>query len=216
MILNIYKPIDGASEKWLERLNAMAESDKFLAGLGIRCREFKLDPIYPAVKDYSRAYYLMVSQDMWDQTQPTDEKYFVGVVEDSVNQFKYFEQDEQTRRFEIYSSSLTDFSTYIHDRTATAFKNNSIYDYVPDNFDGAPPARYLSDDVYGVFVNEIFSYILRMVLGSYFGGLDKWPVANHLLNCFETGGVPCGWIGPEFEEGGDPQKCMQVLHFGLR
>jgi hypothetical protein len=214
MISKLYKPIDEASEQSLERLNALAESDRFLAGLGFRCHEYKIDSAYPVVRDYSRAYYLMVSQEMWDQTEPADEKYFVGVVEDSVDQFRDFDNTEQTRRSQYCAEHMDDFGAYMRNRTAMAFKENKIFEYVPDGHSGDPPAGFLDEDSYSIFVNEIDAYFLRMILGSYFGGLEKWPVASHLLQCFESGGMPCGWVGPEFEDGGDPQACMQVLHFG--
>ena len=214
MISTIYRAIDDESEKSLSRLNMVAESKIFLAGLGVRCQKYKIGSAYPVVKDYSRAYYLMVSQDMWDQPQPTDEKYFVGIVEDSVDQFKHYERDEQMRRFDAYSRHMDDFGDYMRNRIALVFKTNMIYEYLPDGNDALAPATYLNYEIYSVFVNEIYAYFLRMILGSYFGGLEKWPVANHLLSCFETGGLPCGWIGPEIDDGGAPQECMQVLHFG--
>lgn len=71
-----------------------------------------------------------------------------------------------------------------------------------------------STSVSNLRFRDIDAYFLRMILGSYLGGLDAWPVANQLLKCFETGGLPCGWIGPEFKDGGHPHQCMQVLHFG--
>ena len=214
MITTLYKPIDDESEKSLERINTIAESDQFLVGLGFRCREYKVDPAFPVIKDYSRAYYLMVSQEMWDKPQPTDEKYFVGVVEDSVDRYKHFEIDERNRRTSYYTDQSNQFGVYMRDRTATVFKENRIVEYVLENYDGNFPSTDIENDIYIDLANEIDAYFRRMILGSYFGGLETWPVANHLLSCFETGGLPCGWIGPEFESGGVPQECMQVMHFG--
>lgn len=84
-----------------------------------------------------------------------------------------------------------------------------------DNYKAEFPSTFLEQDIYSDLVNEIDAYLLRMILGSYLGGLEKWPIANHLLSCFESGGLPCGWIGPGFKDGGVPQECMQVLHFGV-
>jgi len=214
MISTLYKYIDEPSEKSLYRLNALAESEKFLAGLGFRCLDFKIDPAYPVVKDISKAYYLMVSQEMWDRPQPTDEKYFVGVVEDSVERYKHYDNEERKRRTSCYSNHIDGFGVYIRARIATAFKKNKILEYALDERVGKLPAKDIEGYVFGQITNEIDAYFLKMILGSYLGGLERWPVTNHLLECFETGGIPCGWIGPNFEDGGVPKECMQVLHFG--
>jgi len=214
MISTLYQPIDEASEKSLTRLNTIAESDGFLAGLGHRSKEFEIAPGFPVVTDVSRAYYLMVSQQMWDKTQPSDEKYFVGVVEDSVSRYKLYDSQERQRRLTYYKDNLDDFGVYIRERIANAFEQNKISDYVLDGRVGDLPVKDIEEYVLSDMANEIDAYFLRMILGSYLGGLDEWPVASHLLNCFETGGLPCGWIGPEFKDGGVPHECMQVLHFG--
>lgn len=214
MISTLYKPVDDASAISLERLNAVAESDLFLAGLGIRSQEYPVDSAFPVVNEISRAYYLMVSQEMWDKPQPTDEKYFVGVVEDAVNRFKNYDSEEEQRRTKSYSDNMDKFGAYMRERVATVLEDNKIKGYVLDGRIGDLSAKDVEEYVLDDLVNEIDAYFLRMILGSYLGGLESWPVANQLLKCFETGGLPCGWIGPEFEGGGNPQECMQVLHFG--
>lgn len=156
----------------------------------------------------------MVSQEMWDKPQPTDEKYFVDVVEDSVSRYRNYESDEEQRRTKSYSDHIDKFGIYMRERVATVFKEYKIKEYVLDGHIGNLPAKDVEDYVLDDLVNEIDAYFLRMILGSYLGGLDAWPVANQLLKCFETGGLPCGWIGPEFKDGGHPHECMQVLHFG--
>ena len=102
----------------------------------------------------------------------------------------------------------------MRNRLATVFSLNKIPVYMLEGYVGELPDNDVEDYLLGQFANQIDIYFLRMILGSFLGGLENWPDANHLLACFETGGLPCGWIGPEFEKGGDPQKCMQVLHFG--
>ncbi len=175
MIATLYKPIDESSEKSLVRLNTIAESEIFLAGLGYRCQDFKIDPAYPVVKDISRAYYLMVSQEMWDQPQPTDEKYFVGVVEDSVDRFKRYDSKERMRRTNEYSNQIDEFGAYIRDRVATVFNKNQILEYALDGRIGDLPTEDIDDYVFGDIVNEIDAYFLRMILGSYLGGLEESP-----------------------------------------
>jgi len=44
--------------------------------------------------------------------------------------------------------------------------------------------------------------------------LQKWPVSEYLLQCYLIGGFPTGWVGPRPIDGGESDKCMQVLHFG--
>ena len=55
---------------------------------------------------------------------------------------------------------------------------------------------------------NVFDILIR---ASFFGGLKKWPVSEHLLECFSTGGFPIGWVG---RKNGKSEKCMQLLHLG--
>ena len=47
------------------------------------------------------------------------------------------------------------------------------------------------------------------------GGMNRSPIFTRMLEAFETGGIPCGWLGPLLpEDGGDPVRAIALLHFG--
>lgn len=213
MISEIYKPIDDESAKSLGRLNNLLESEIFLAGLGYRCSDFPIGSDFPVVKDIQRAHYLMSSQEMWDETQPTDEKYFVGVVEDSVDRYLHYGSDEP-KRTKQYSDKMDEFSIFFRTKILSIISDQNIIDYVHEKQAGSLSKKEVEQYIVEEFAYEMEAYLISLILGSYCGGLEIWPVANHMAICFETGGMPCGWIGPEYEDGGTPQQCMQVMHFG--
>ena len=47
-------------------------------------------------------------------------------------------------------------------------------------------------------------------------GVSKSPIFTRMFEGFETGGFPCGWIGPLPEDGGDPVEAVAVFHLGKR
>lgn len=64
------------------------------------------------------------------------------------------------------------------------------------------------------FKNNIDGFITYIIDAAYLGGLDKSPIFERMLEGFETGGFPCGWLGPLPEDGGDPVESIAVFHLG--
>jgi len=70
------------------------------------------------------------------------------------------------------------------------------------------------DDLAEVFFVDYLPHLMCEWLRSMFYSDSKnilfW---DRVTECFEMGGVPCGWLGGiPFDEGGDPRECMVMCH----
>ncbi|PID61862.1 MAG: hypothetical protein CSB44_05125 [Gammaproteobacteria bacterium] len=209
-IKDFVQPFDDVAEVDFDRIDRFVQSDLFLRSLGSRQFESEAPEDIPIVCDIARAEYLMMSQEMWDEDD-ADEKYFVGVVEDSVRRYSRYSHKEERMRLESYKNGMSEYASCFWkcfpDRLS---KLNALECFMssPDNkADRSVVECFFSRDL----LNEVDAYIRRLVMGAMLGGLHSWPVADYLCKCFEWGYMPCGWIGPLPEDGGDPRKCMQVL-----
>ena len=64
------------------------------------------------------------------------------------------------------------------------------------------------------FTNNMYGFVRCIAEAAYYGGMDESPIFNRMLEGFETGGFPCGWLGPLPEHGGDPVKAVALFHLG--
>ncbi|WP_018693708.1 hypothetical protein [Algicola sagamiensis] len=60
-------------------------------------------------------------------------------------------------------------------------------------------------------IHNDFYFILKAIV---FGGLSNSALALRILEAYETGGIPGGWVGPLPEDDGKPEDCLQLFHFG--
>ncbi|PID61861.1 MAG: hypothetical protein CSB44_05120 [Gammaproteobacteria bacterium] len=154
--------------------------------------------------------YLMMSQEMWDEDD-AEEKYFVGVVEDSVEMYTGYSYEECKARMRSHSEGSCSYIDAIWEWVVKRLSSlNALECFLssPENRAGSSDVEYFfSHDL----PNEVGSYLHWFALGAQLGGLRSWPIADYLCKCFEWGYVPCGWIGPLPEDGGDPDKCIHLL-----
>ncbi|PID61864.1 MAG: hypothetical protein CSB44_05135 [Gammaproteobacteria bacterium] len=152
----------------------------------------------------------MISQQMWTK-EDADEKYFVGIVEDSVKMYSRYSTEEREKRMESFWDGTGSYSEifwkWFPSRLLELDALNCFLSSSENKAKKSDVEYFFSHDL----PNEIDAYIGCLVMGAQLGGLHSWPVADYLCKCFEWGYMPCGWVGPLPEDGGDPRKCMQVL-----
>ncbi len=52
-----------------------------------------------------------------------------------------------------------------------------------------------------------------MVHACYFGAIEEDPCSQRLFQAYQTGGMPCGWLGlVDYQDGADPKECIALFH----
>jgi len=219
MFTDIYTPVDEDCENSLIKIQNVLNSDCFLAGLGKVSHEHPIPAGFNVITEFERCIYLLNSQDMWgmlDDERKGDQN-FAEALDDAVDYLGYptYDDPEANRRMKKLkgAENFRQANQYLSDITADAYSRNGILEFLLSNF------QNVTSDVVNEFweydingnIEKCFDLILR---AAYFGGLKKWPICDKLLECFAIGGFPTGWVGPLARDGGESEKCMQVLHFG--
>jgi len=213
MILEIYKDGWLGNPKDLQKLDNLVSSDTFLKTLGGPYGANLAATGFPIVNDIFLADDMMTSQEMWDLLEPWPYQYFVGVIEDESGRLMY-----KTGVSKEKALAISDFIRVTSDAYAEQIlrlleqlynKNNTLD--LADRFQDKSRAEYILTDS---FKNSIIGYLHYMIKGALFAGLDNSPVFQRMYEAFLTGGIPCGWVGPLPEDGGDPVECMQLFHLG--
>jgi len=218
MITDIYTPIDESCAKSLKIIQTLIDSDSFLAGLGKHNLEHPVPSGFNIVLEFDRCWYLLTSQDMWgDLDNPDGDQNFVEVIGGAVSFLGtdlYDEEEAKKRERECFSeANIKKLNELVIEKVKTSYARNEIPYFLSNQFKKADP------ELLSVFLNEqlqqftvsIFNDFIR---GAYFGGLQRWPVSEYLLQTYLIGGFPTGWVGPKPIDGGASQNCMHVLHFG--
>ena len=215
MITEIIEPVDKDCEKSLRDIQKVLGSDIFLAGLGKRSHEFPIPRGFNVLTDYERCMYLLNSQEMWHEPEQEGDKNFAEALDDAVDYLGTLTYDsaEARRRSEYFKGEFEPIREYIRAVIDKAYVENGVPEFLLKSFKNATPDTVHHFREYGLggHIENIFG---RLIRAAYFGGLRKWPVSKHLLECFSIGGFPVGWVGPLFKDGGKSKNCMQLLHFG--
>ena len=217
-ITDIYKPIDDSCAESLERIQHVLSSDSYFAGLGNLSTEYPVPKGFNLITDYNRCVYLLTSQLMWDEKDSkTRDQNFADVLGDAVDYLGVpaFERYEAKRRQQSYFYPIDKGEkrrSYIAEINKSALEKNGVAEYLAKGILQAAPTETDSFIVLlESYTQDIFD---RLIRAAYFGGLEKWPVCEHLLECFSIGGFPVGWVGSLPRKKGNSRKCMQLLHFG--
>ncbi|PID61863.1 MAG: hypothetical protein CSB44_05130 [Gammaproteobacteria bacterium] len=210
IIKDFVQPFDEVAEADFNRIDKFVQSDLFLRSLGSRQFESEAPKDIPIVCDIARAEYLMMSQEMWNEDD-ADEKYYAGIVEDSVKLNANYSKEECKARTMSYMNNSSKYMDALFLLAAERLSElNALEKFLPncnDNLKTTDMEYFFSHDL----PNEIGADLDQLILGAQIGGLHFWPIADYLCKVYEWGYMPCGWIGPLPEDGGDPRKCMQML-----
>lgn len=219
MISRLFETDDPVTRSDLERIHTLLENDIFLKGLGVNANDCLVPDDFPLVADIATAKEFILPQDLWDLPEPWPYQDFVGVVEEEAGRLYYRTGIPEDRRKEIKELSgrnTREFEPYLLDIIDFSYQRHHIDEYLREHGRSGPIDEKKFDHiVHGVFQNNIHGFIWYIIKAAYYGGLDNSPIFKRMLEAFETGGTPCGWLGPLPEDGGnDPIKAVTLLHFG--
>lgn len=198
---------DAGLREVVERLRALVTSERLLVGLGKDADQVEIPPGFVVQTDLDLAQQMAYGDDMYGAPEPLPFEPFLDVMNNSVgleNAGSSADKPQQPIRL-----GLIKFG----DDSETALLASGQKHQVEDEF-----RRRGFDDVANdltVFAGaQGSSMVDRILSAGWFGGIACHPVAERMLECLETGGLPCGWIGTRPWEGGNARDCMQMVHFG--
>ena len=215
MIKEFYKAIDEDSEMSLIRAQELLDSDQLLTGLGKYYSKCTIPESVNVVTEFERADYLMNSREM--PFNPTEgEQYFSDILTGAVSgngYSRYPRAEGQQRKFAARPNNSNNLDEYIRGIIEESYERNGVRDALFDHFNNVNPEginRHLDTH----YPSIIYMIITACVRAGYYGGMDTWPISKQLSNSLEIGGVPTGWVGALPDLGGQPELCVQIIHFG--
>lgn len=203
----------------LARIEKMLLSPKFLQGIGKNSSEMSVISDVPVITDLVIAHNLMTSQEIWDLPEPWPYQYFVGEVEEAISKHSYgigMASSERRHRLGLFKENLDSLGSKILSRLKQVYEQHDIVNFLCQN-SSLESKEKLIFYAENSFQNSIEAYIEGMIKVSFLSGLDTSNFFVRMIELFEMGGLPCGWLGGvRYENGADPKECMAMLYFGSR
>lgn len=209
---------DPLKQSDLNRIDCMLCSDNFLKALGVNARNSPPNIGFPVVTDLAQATELLRPVELYRLPEPWPYQEFYAVIEDEDAKLGCrtgISDDRQYALSQLTSEYSPRLWRDLSERVSLAFETHKVRDYLlsqcrNDDF---------KNETFSFFVEELIphnisGFVYHIIKTVYYGGLQSSRINLRVLEAFETGGLPCGWLGPLPEEGGDPVKAVAVLHFG--
>lgn len=198
----------------LENTQALLNADYLLAGLGKDCASYSIPANFPVVTDLERSYYLIASQEMWAEDASGDDQFFEDINGAAVDRYERYEYDDVLIRQQSISKGIGEMSDYLFSEVSNIIKTRGVVEHLNTAQTSSIEPAQVKSLVEDVYATSITGHFLALVEAAFFGGVESWPIAQHFQACYQTGGIPTGWVGPLPADGGVAQDCMQLLHFG--
>ncbi|KKD57840.1 hypothetical protein RN22_24240 [Grimontia sp. AD028] len=217
MISDLFPFNDGLKNNDLDKIDDLVCSNGFLGGLGVCAKEKHLTLDFPHLHDVSKSYEMMTSQEIWDLPEPLPYQYFPGILEDEAGRLQYetgLNNTERENIAKVYRAGVDRLGLYLFDKIDGAYTRHNIEVFLSDVTCEHSHEKGLDWIIKNGIRNEIEGYFEYIVKGICYGGLYKSPIFSRVYEAFLTGGIPCGWVGPTPEDGGEPVNSIQLLHFG--
>lgn len=218
MIDNFFTSEDPAVQADLDRIHALVRSETFLQGLGVNAHKSPSPAGFPVVTDIARASELLVPRELDALSEP--QPYYAlheVVVEVKVDDYGVETSSQRERYWESRAMDEQQshyFDTFLQEVDAVLIREKVTERFLTTGNGEALKRAEFEWFADAVLPNNIYGLIYHIVRAAYICGVDNSPVFKRLLEGFETGGVPCGWLGTHPGYGGDPVKAVALLHFG--
>jgi len=186
--------------------------------LGVRAEDCSIPADFPVVAEIARAVELNIPQELWDLAEPWPYQDIHGVVEEETGRLYYrtgISRQGLKKMDETHSEFYRQIAMPLLRHIDATFDKHDVVEHLTatcrsEKMDQATFRRISFD----WFKNNIDGFITCIARTAFYGGLGKSPIFTRMLEAYETGGFPCGWLGPLPEDGGDPVKAIAVLHLG--
>lgn len=222
MILDHYQSeVSYIKQELLDLENLYLKNEYFLSGLGLHADKSKqLLTNIPIVQNIVWADELMCSQQYCELPEPRPYQYFIGEIEDEIGRLRYkneFYCEDNPVIFETSSMSMDNLSQEIEVAIDKAVKQHNVISCLRNRPElNGLSVEQITAHIESGILPRIHDYIFSLFTAIKCGGIRYSIFYSHMYKILMSGGLPCGWVGVPYAEGGDPNYCMQVLHFGER
>jgi len=204
----------------LTRIDAMLCGEDFLKALGVNARSAPSNAGFSVVTDLVQARTMMFDYWPYDLTDTEPNPPFSDVITDEEARMEGCCGLYESRRVDLayaVSAFSPELVSLVYRHVMRVFEKHQIRKNLL-RAGGGGQMRHTSltsftDELLPHYVSSLVYHLNRAVC---LVGLDNSPINMRVLEAFETGGMPCGWIGPLPEDGGDPVDAIAVLHFGQK
>lgn len=225
-LIDIFSPTDTKVTEDIKRIDNLIHGDIFLKGIGINSLELEKPVAFPVIDNYLKAAEMLLSESMYSMPEPWAYQCFMEVWEEEDGRIKFSSTMSSEKRIkineyleekkEMYGDFTGDMFNLIngkyvqHDVKEFLLGTNASKEDIEDWI--AEDLEYVICDN---FPNEIEGFISGLIETSFYIGLENSAFYTRILEAFETGGIPAGWVGATPENGGGtPKNCLQLLHYG--
>ena len=209
---------DPATRSDLQRIDRLVCSDAFLKGLGEHANDLPPPEGFPLVRDIAKADELLRPSELFELPEPWPYHEFYGGIEEESGRIQFRQGMTQEQSFRL-SGKMNKNSDPFHEaflgKIYKIFERENVVSY----FLSAGNAAAMEESHFMGFTerhlpNNIHAHVYYIIKAVYFGGLDNSPLFKRMFEAFQTGGFPCGWLGPYSEGNYDPVKSVALLHLG--
>jgi hypothetical protein len=227
-LIDIFEPQKPEVQRDIVRIDQIIQSDLFLQGLGVFAKELKIPRGFPIVDNYLKAAEMLLSESIYSTPEPWPYQCFMEVweEEDGRIQFSSSMSSDEGIRIDNYIEERRqkydgDFTADMFEHMQFSYKKHRIKEFLLQTHPSLEGIEgwIMEDPEYIIcnnFKNEIEGFIWRLIKTSFYIGLNNSSFYARIIEIFETGGIPAGWVGPTPENGGGkPVDCLQLLHYGV-
>lgn len=218
MIKELFETDNPRIREDLERIDQLVSCDTFLKGLGFRADDVPLPKGFPVVRDAAKAKELLIPADLYELPAPWPYQELFGVIEDEAGLWwtaSAAKEEESYRYVELRTRISSDVEKVVDRHIESRLNSEGVVEKLRKAGNGASldekDFRFFAEDA---LPHNVSAHIDYMIEAAYSVGLKNSPLLNRMFEAFQTGGFPCGWLGPLPEDGGDPVKAIALLHFG--
>lgn len=218
MIEDFFHTEDPSTRRDLERVDELVCGETFLKGLGKFASDAPSPKGFPVVSDIVKADELLIPSDLYELPEPWPYQELYGVIEEESGRIQYRTGVPQAQINSIFLAmdrKSSKFDTALLGRVDEIYKKEKVIDQFRDSGNvEALGEKHFARFSEVLVPHNIHAHVHYIILAAYYGGIDKSPLFKRMFEAFQTGGFPCGWLGPLPEDGGDPREAIAVLHFG--
>jgi len=220
MIWDYFRTDDPVTRVDMERIGALIYGDMFLKGLGVHAKHMVAPPGFSIVTDIVQVDEYISPKVLWDLPEPRPYCELHGVIEEEAGRLQFTTGIPDERREEIDRTMEIEgsrFGDQLFDLILLKYRQNDIENHLFSFGNGEQfEEKFFKHVALDLLQNSIYGSIRNLIDAAYFGGLEASPIFERIIQGFETGGMPCGWLGPQPRDGGDPIAAVALLHFGNR
>lgn len=202
----------------LLRLERTLKSPRFLSGLVLSSKLDELAKSFIITTNIVECSKMIGSEEIYDSPKPWAYQCFNEILEEEIGNISYKTLPKELTLIIKKESIKPNFRTW--ESIAFQFISDKFHEHNVENTLSVLAKRneHKLDEITwaydSVFQSVIDSIVYMLITAACIGGYEKSVVSERMLEAFECGGIPGGWVGPLPKDGGLAKDCLQLFHLG--